>query len=42
MGGEGVPVGDEKKAVEFLLQPDPVFQDPVVVPEVQAPRRSHA
>jgi hypothetical protein len=36
-----MPVGDEKVALVFLLQPDPVLQRAVVVADVHAAGRTH-
>ena len=40
--GQRVPVGDEKETLVLVLQLDPVFQNAMVVPEVQASCRAHA
>jgi hypothetical protein len=42
MGGQRVPVGDEEQAGVFVLEPDPVLEDPVVMAEVQRPGGAHA
>src|SRR4029079_7508299 len=42
IGGERMPVGDEEQARILGLQPHPVLEHAVVVPEVQASRRRHA
>jgi hypothetical protein len=42
VGGERVPVGHKEKAVELVLQPDPVLEHAVIVPEMQASRGTHA
>ena len=40
--GQGMPVGDKEKTFIFILQLEPVFQDPVVMPQMKLPRRAHA
>src|SRR5262249_58232472 len=42
MRGESVPIGNEVQALEFVLQPDPVLEDAVIVTEMQCTRRPHA
>jgi hypothetical protein len=42
MGGQGMPVGHEEQAFVFVLEPDPVFQDAVVMAQVKAARGAHA
>jgi len=42
MRGQRVPVGNKEQAFVFMLQPDPVFQDAVVVAKVQAAGGAHA
>ena len=37
-----MPVGDEEKARMFVLQPNPVFQDTVIVAKMHCTRRAHA
>ena len=37
-----MPVGDEKQAGYSLLQPDPVLEHTVVMPQMQAPGGAHA
>ena len=41
MRGQGMPIGHEIKAVIVMLQPDPVFQNPVIMSQMQTPGRSH-
>ena len=42
MRGQSMPIGDEKKALIFVLQAHPVLQHAVIVAEVQLPGRTHA
>jgi hypothetical protein len=37
-----MPVGHEEEAVEIVLDPDPVFQDAVVMADMQFSGRPHA
>ena len=37
-----MPVGDEKETLGFFLEPDPVFQDAVIVAQMEAARGPHA
>jgi len=40
--GQRMPVGDEKQALVFVLQAQPVFEHAMVVAKVQAPGGAHA
>ncbi len=40
--GQGVPVGDEKETLIFMLEFFPVGQGPVQVAQMQVPRWAHA
>ena len=42
LGGQGVPVGHEKEALVFLLQGQPVFEDAMIMAEMQPARGTHA
>ncbi len=42
MGRQCMPVGDEKQALIFVLQVQPVFQHTVVVAQMKAPGGAHA
>jgi hypothetical protein len=42
MGGQSMPVGDEKIAFVLVLEPDPVFEHAMIVAEMQAPGGPHA
>ena len=42
MGGQCMPVGHKKQAFILGLQPNPVLQNSVVVPQVQGPGGPHA
>ena len=42
VGGQGVPVSDEVKALHLRLQAHPVFQGAVVVPQMQSAGGAHA
>ena len=41
VGGQRVPVRHEEEALVLVLQPDPVLEHPVVVPEVELPGGPH-
>jgi hypothetical protein len=41
MRGERVPVGYKKKTFVFVLELDPVFQNAMVMAEMQATRGAH-
>ena len=40
--GERVPISDEKEAIVFVLQLDPIAQGPDIIAEVQFAGRTHA
>ena len=40
--GQGVPIGNKVKALVTVLQFDPVFENTVVMPEMQQTGRPHA
>ena len=42
VGCQSVPVGDEKKAFEFMLQLEPVLEHAVIMAQMQRTRRAHA
>ena len=42
MGRQRMPISHEKQAFMLMLEFHPVFQDPVIMPKMQAARRTHA
>ena len=42
MGGQGMPIGHEEQTLVFGLKPNPVFEDAVVVAQMQGPGGPHA
>ena len=41
MRSQGMPVGDEKHAFKLMLQTHPIFQDTVIVTQVQSASWAH-
>ena len=42
MGGQRMPIGGKEKALELVLQLDPIFQYAVIVTQMQTPGGAHA
>mgnify|MGYP007125368317 CR=1 FL=1 len=42
MRGQRMPVGDEEQARVFVLELDPVFENPVVMAKMKGARGAHA